>query len=256
MLLKHAVGKFIFCLAIFLMGHCNHSFSQFNVYRDTSKVSFSVFAKGGIIYDYPFYNSYSDLGPMGEIGMNVILGKIQIGLGIGYFPNNSHWNQGSDAFTPAKRGITNTGAVYFPLHINFKFFNIKRNILSMKIGFDFMLSTKTTVNETWLYPTYTIDYSFNYTTLRFGLGGTVGIKYSRLINRHFLVGAEIGINVSMVPGMAFGADYTYGTNMTTRHPNGDFKLCFEYFFGKNHNNYFNETKFKPKKERGNVIDEE
>lgn len=215
--------------------------------EDTAKVSVSLFAKAGIIYDYPFFNNYSNPGPMGEVGAHLNLDKFQIGLGIGYFPNNSRWNQGADLINPPKRGTIETGCIYFPMHINFKFFHIKRNILSMKIGFVFLATTKQKVSETTLYGTYETTINYEVFQSKFGLGGTAGFKYSRLIGNHILLGAELDINLALISTQLLGTDYTYSYNMANRHPNGDFKICFEYFFSKKHINYLNETKRKIRK---------
>ena len=246
MFLRGAILKFI--LVVLLVCPAVHATAQLVRFtEDTAKVSFGLYAKAGIIYDYPFFDNYSDIGPIGEIGTNIVLNKFQIGVGIGYFPNNSHWNQGADIYNPAKRGTTQTGAVYFPLHVNFKFFHIKRNILSMKLGFIFLASTKQHVSETSIYSTYETTMSYDVFQSRFGLAATMGIKYSRFIGNHLLIGAELDLNLALISTQLLGTDYTYGYNMANRHPNADFKLCFEYIFGKKHINYLDETKRKKRK---------
>ena len=70
------------------------------------------------------------------------------------------------------------------------------------------------------------------------------------ITAMLLVGvtSELGFNLALVPTLLLGTDYVYGMNMTSRNPNGDFKICFEYILGKKHKNYFNETKRRKRKD--------
>jgi hypothetical protein len=224
--------------------------------EDTAKVAIGLTAKAGIMYDYPFFYNYTDPSPVGELGFNVILDKIQIGTGLGLFANNSHWRQGGDGINPEKNGTTETANFFIPLHVNLKLFNLKRNLFSMKFGFIFLLSTPASIRETSIYGTQT--YVINQT--RFGLGGTLGFKYSRHIGEKILLGAELSLNLSLTPSpaMLLGTDYVYGFNMISRQPNGDFKICFEYILGKKHVNYLDLSKKKPKKTKvdDSIIDEE
>jgi hypothetical protein len=232
---------------------CHAQFTRYT--EDTAKVALGVFAKAGVVYDYPFFDNYSDPSPVGEIGAHLIFDKIQLGLGIGYFANNSYWKQGADVFNPEKHGTTQTGNLFLPLHVNFRLFHIKRNFLTFKLGFIFLFSTPAYITE------ITTTSTFNYTVYQtqFGLGGTGGIKYARLIGDRVLLGAELSLNLSLLPGPAalLGTDYTSGYHMISRQPNGDFKICFEYIFGKKHINYLDVSKRKkPKKENQHVLDEE
>lgn len=224
--------------------------------RDSSKIAFSLFAKTGLIYDYPFYQNYSDIGPMGEIGVNMWIDRTQITSGIGVFPNNSHWNSGADQFNPAKRGTTSTTCLYFPLHANFRLFNLKKNYLSVKAGFIFLISTQARVNEIFMYSTYEDSNSYNVMIPLFGMAGCVGFKYSRQFGERIFVGAELGLNMAIVPSHVFGTNYTYSINMINRHPNGDFKIFFEYKLGRKKHKYFDETRKKAKKPKEDVMDEE
>ncbi len=232
-----------------------NGFSQYVRYtEDTAKVAFGLFTKLGVVYDYPFYHNYSDPSPMGEIGLNIVFDKLQIGTGLGFFVNNSYWRQGADAFSPERTGTTKTGNIYIPLHTNIKLFHLKRNFLSMKIGFVFILSTTADITETTIYGTN----NYKYTQPRFGLGGTIGFRYSRKIAERILLGVEFDLNLALAPSPAalLGTDYVYGFNMSSRHPNGDVKICFEYIFGKKHINYLDESKRKMKVKEESVIDEE
>ncbi len=258
MLFKNISRQFlfiIFFLSLFAFT-CTRSYSQYVRYtEDTAKFAFSLFAKAGVVYDYPFFQNYSDPSPIGEIGANILFDKVQVGVGVGFFMNNSYWNQGADATNPAKTGTTQAGNFYMPLHANFKLFNIKRNFFTLKLGFIFLLSTSAYYTETTMFST--ISYPFNQT--RFGLAGTVGFKYSRHIGERILLGAELSLNLSFLPApaMLLGTNYTYGYNMISRNPNGDFKICFEYVLGKKHINYLDLSKRKkPKKVKGDIIDEE
>jgi hypothetical protein len=232
------------------------SHAQFTRYtEDTAKVAFGLFAKMGVVYDYPFFNNYADPSPIGEVGAHLIFDRVQLGLGLGYFANNSYWKQGADAFNPEKHGTTQTGNFYLPLHANFRLFHLKRNFLSLKLGFVFLFSTPASIAET----TYVSTFNYTIFQTQVGLGATTGIKYSRYIGDRILLGAELSLNLSLLPGPAalLGTNYTSGFSMISRHPNGDFKICFEYIFGKKHINYLDPTKpkrTKPYKQA--VIDEE
>lgn len=247
---KVIIGAFIFFSAFLF------SFLYAQTSRDSSKIAFSLFAKTGLIYDYPFYQNYSDIGPMGELGVNMWIDYTQISAGIGVFPNNSHWNSGADQFNPAKRGTITTTCVYFPLHANFRLFNIKKNYLSVKAGFIFLISTQARVNEIFMYATYEDSNSYNVSVPLFGMAGCIGFKYSRQFGDRIFVGAELGLNMAIVPSLALGTDYTYSINMINRHPNGDFKIFFEYKLGRKYHKYCNETKRKGTRKKDDVMDEE
>ncbi len=246
--------KIYFFLLVFLMSG-NFLDAQIR-YVDTATVSWSIHAKGGIIYDYPWYDCYADLAPVGEVGAAISFEKVQISLGIGYFPNNTRWFLGADNFSPPKRGTTQGGCMFMPLHANFKLFQIKRNLLTFNIGFTFLLSTPTQMTETTLNPGNEVTTTYFYTQPRPGLSGNLGFKYSRWIGKKFLVGGELGLNASLVPAMIFGTDYTFGFNMLSRQPNGYFKICFEYMFGKKHPKFMNETVRKKKEKKDKDVEDE
>lgn len=232
-----------------------NSYSQYVRYtEDTAKVAFGVGAKAGIIYDYPFFNNRSALSPVGELDFYVMFDKVQLNTGIGYFANNSQWHQGSDQLNPEKNGSTEASNIYVPLNVDFRIFNFKRNIFSIKVGFNFVFATSAKITETSIYGTLV----YNYTNVIFGLGGYAGFKYTRHIGERILLGCELDLNLSLspLPSALLGNNYNSGYNMASRHPNGDFKICFEYVFGKKHLNFLDFSKKRKKKIEEEVIDEE
>jgi hypothetical protein len=251
-MLKHLVK--IVLVVLFVFTSIN-SYSQYVRYtEDTAKIGFGIGAKAGMIYDYPFFNNRSDISPIGELDFYIVLDKLQINTGLGFFSNNSSWHQAPDQFNPEKNGTTQTGNFYIPLNVDFRLFNIKRNIFSLKFGFNMLFSTTAYITETTI--NGTINYQFPKTV--YGLGTYLGFKYTRHVGDRILIGAELDLNFALLPGPAslLGTNYNSGYSMISRHPNGDFKICFEYIFGKKHLNYLDPSKKKKRKKEGDIIDED
>jgi len=244
--------KIIFVVLFSFIGD---SYAQYVRYtEDTAKVGFGIGGKAGIIYDYPFFNNRSALSPIGELDFYVLFDKLQLNTGIGFFANNSSWYQGADQTNPERYGTTEAINLYIPLNADFRIFSIKRNLFFVKVGFNFIFSTQAKIVENSNYVTLT----YNYTNVIFGLGGYVGFKYTRYIGERILLGAELDLNfaLSPLPSALLGNNYSSGYNMAARHPNGDFKICFEYIFSKKHLNLLDPSKRKKKKKEDDIIDED
>lgn len=246
--------KIIFFTTLFLFISKN-SHSQYVRYtEDTAKFAFGIGAKAGIIYDYPLFYNKSALSPIGELDFYFVLDKIQINTGFGFFANNSAWRQGADQVNPEKTGTTNAGNFFIPLNVDFRLFNVKRNLLFIKVGFNFLFSTNTYITENMAAGTF----SYQYQNTIFGMGGYLGLKYSRHLGNRILLSAELDLNLGLAPSPAalLGTDYSSGFAMASRHPNGDFKISFQYILGKKHLNILDPSKRKKKKEDQEIIDED
>lgn len=214
--------KLLFCVCFFGF---KTAFAQTTI--DTVNESISIYAKTGITINYThfqpqaFYSGDQLVNPIGEIGCNVSIDKVQLGLGVGYYAI-----LGSNPYRTSRHQF------YIPLSVNVRLFNLKRNLLSVKGGLIAVIPASYIVNEN----TYKLN--------GFGLASYLGLKYSRLVGSRILLSAEADLGFSLFNQPSF--DDSHASLGGSYYPGYSLQIGFEYFFGKKRSKYLLPSQRKKK----------
>ncbi len=241
--------KWTFTIGLFIIitAFCNHCLqAQYRSRADTSHTSLSLYARTGINFYYPKFqpigNSTTHLvNPIGEIGLNISVGKAQLGIGAGYYAVIANEKTGSINTTRTEHLLC------FPISGGAQILNIRKNILHLRLSFIPYIRTFSVNAVDTMYTNRTVS-SYTVQPQRgVGFSTSIGLQYSRRITDRLLFTFQTDINFTLVPAYS-----NTGSYYNSYYPNNTLQIGIEYFFGRKRAGYleYRREKFRQVQSNG------